>query len=263
MELGDVQRYWGSVNPGWQSVSKPETRGSAIIEQIELQKDIDAMPEGPMKDKMNEFFMRAKNFGLSGKGIEQGVKQDYAGIPPAEEKAFRTSRAGEMGRSKGETASNVASIPGYRPIAGAKITDSGVENVRKVSPDIETMKGLTKEILDKYKSSGSKIVGNDAAWYFSKIRQLQLLAKSPALFNLGVLTGPDLMLLEQTIPNPASAKELLKKQIFGDIDVKLNSFNDFIDSRGKAFYRANGFEPDVSKSTRKVWNEKTGKFEVQ
>jgi hypothetical protein len=106
MELGDVQRYWGSVNPGWQSVSKPEPRGSAILEQIELQKEIDAMPEGPMKDKMNEFFMRAKNFGLSGAGIKQSLEKETTLVPVAGAKASTTTAA--SGAAKADTPEFVA-----------------------------------------------------------------------------------------------------------------------------------------------------------
>ena len=89
------------------------------------------------------------------------------------------------------------------------------------------------------------------------------MAKGPEFYNLGVLTGPDLRLLEETIPNPASIKEGVKKQALGDISVKLNNFKNMLTQKGNQFYNLNGFEQDAPPKQKKVYNPQTGKFELR
>jgi hypothetical protein len=170
-------------------------------------------------------------------------KQQALGVE--EEGARRRASASYTGTATAESSINARAIPGFRPIEGVRITDESVQKVKSIAPDIETMKSLADELISKYQKTGSVFTGDEAADYSSKVRNLQLLAKSPSLYNLGVLTGPDLALLEESIPNPASIKEGMKKQVLGDLDVKLKNFRSLIDKRGNQFYRTNGFEREA------------------
>jgi len=173
---------------------------------------------------------------------EKAKEVQLAQIPGKTVEAGATGKAGVIGKVAGETEANLGALPGFKPVAGARITDESIGKVKGLSPDIESMKAMADELIQKYNTMGMQFVGNDAADYMSKVRNLQLLAKSPALYNLGVLTGPDLTLLEQAIPNPASIKEGAKKQVLGDLSVKLKNFRDLLEMRGNQFYRINGFE---------------------
>lgn len=205
------------------------------------------------------------------------VATEQATGPIKTQNAANTAAASEKARSGASTEINKTAIPGFKPIEGAKLTDESVAKVKALSPDIETMKQLSKELADKYDKMGNVFTGDDAADYRAKVRNLQLLAKSPSLYNLGVLAGPDLMLLEQTIPDPSSFKEGVSKQVLGDLSVKFKNFRDLVDLRGNQFYQVNGYERDEKPkkpastspsakpqgAKKKVYNEETGAFEWQ
>lgn len=176
---------------------------------------------------------------------------EYGLIDPRTITKSETTEAGIKSTEKTEQDiySGMA-IPGLKPIKGVRITEDSIKKIKGVQPDVESMKKLADDLINKYKTMGSVFTGDGAADYSSKVRNLQLLAKSPALYNLGVLTGPDLRLLEESIPNPASIKEGAKKQILGDLSVRLNNFRDLVDSRAKEFYRTNGFESEQKASSK-------------
>ena len=220
---------------------------------------IRAMPEGPEKEAaFDDFILNSATgqaYSLSDVGIDKAVKKAAAvesGVMPAR---AETEKAKVKAKSEAETDANYNALPGFRPIPGIKITDDSVTKVKSISPDVETMKILADELIKKYETMGSVFTGNDAADYTSKVRNLQLLAKSPALYNLGVLTGPDLSLLEQSIPNPASIKEGVKKQVLGDLSVKLKNFRNLIDTRSNNFYKSNGFEQIKPQTIREFATE--------
>ena len=96
-----------------------------------------------------------------------------------------------------------------------------------------------------FDNKGYKLTGDDAATYMSNVRYLQLIAKSEPVFNLGVIAGPDLMLLEQVIPNPSSLKEGLKSTFLGSAKTKLEQFKNNLNNGATAQFRVHGFEPDV------------------
>ena len=187
------------------------------------------------------------------------VEQKRALINPTAE----TTKANVIASNEGETESNQTAIPGFKPIQGVKITDDSVRKVKVAASQIEMMKSLADDLINKYNKMGSEFTGDDAADYSSKVRNLQLMAKGPEFYNLGVLTGPDLSLLEETIPNPSSIKEGVKKQVLGDISVKLNNFKNMLTQKGDQFYSLNGFEKEQPKKQKKVYNPQTGKFELR
>ena len=191
------------------------------------------------------------------------VEQKYKLIDPEAEEAEATAKAGKIGGIKGETEANQTAIPGFKPIAVVNITNDSVKKVKSAASQIEMMKKLADDLITKYNKMGTVFTGDDAADYSSKVRNLQLMAKGPEFYNLGVLTGPDLDLLEQTIPNPSSIKEGVKKTVLGDLSVKLNNFKDMLNTKSQQFYRFNGFEQETPQKQKKVYNPQTGKFELR
>lgn len=191
------------------------------------------------------------------------VEQKYKLIGPEADEAEATAKAGKIGGIKGETEANQTAIPGFKPIAGVNITNDSVKKVKSAASQIEMMKKLADDLITKYNKMGTVFTGDDAADYSSKVRNLQLMAKGPEFYNLGVLTGPDLDLLEQTIPNPSSIKEGVKKTVLGDLSVKLNNFKDMLNTKSQQFYRFNGFEQETPQKQKKVYNPQTGKFELR
>lgn len=173
---------------------------------------------------------------------ENKVRDELALLGPRTQTAASTAKARKIGTAEGETFTNINAIPGLRPIPGIKITDTSVNKVKDAQPEIQLMTQMIDELINKYNTTGSVFTGDDAADYSSKVRNLQLIAKSPSLYNLGVLTGPDLKLLEEAIPNPASIREGVKKQVLGNTIVRLNNFKQLLSKKADAFYTANGFQ---------------------
>lgn len=69
--------------------------------------------------------------------------------------------------------------------------------------------------------------GNAGTEMESLATEIQLLSKSPELYELGVLTGPDMSLLEKVIANPTSLDSLFTRDgsRLKQIDSQLNSIN--------------------------------------
>jgi hypothetical protein len=178
---------------------------------------------------------------------EEGLRGREEGIAIDTEKAFTTGKAGELGRAAGVTESNLEAIPGFKPIQGYKITDESVKKVKGAAPLVNNMNKIVDEILTDFKSKGYKFTGDDAAKYSANVRYLQMLAKSEPVFQLGVITGPDLMLLEQIIPNPSSIKEGMKSTVLGSVEGRLKEFKQNLNNGATEQFKANGFVRDVPK----------------
>jgi hypothetical protein len=233
---------------------------------------ISAMPEGPEKEAAKQSYLYewapSSGYNASPEAINQATKKAVAVETATTGPKARTAAAVETARTTAgagaESTINQTAIPGFRAIPGVPITNDSVKKVKDAAPTVQTMNVLINEILAKFSQKGYQFTGKDAADYQSKVRNLQLLAKGPELFNLGVLTGPDLRLLEESIPNPASIKEGVKSIAFGDVTTKLNNFKAMLNQRSAAQFRANGFEQEAasgaSGATRLVRDPATGKL---
>lgn len=239
--------------------------GMTTIQKRDDWNRIASMPDGPEKDQAIDDYMMVyapgTKYPLTDKGIGERVGAKYAEIAPEVAKSGATSKASVIGKSEGETESNLNAIPGFKPIAGTKITNESVKKVKDSAPLINNINKITDEILNDIKAKGYKYTGDDAAKYNANIRYLQMLAKSEPVFNLGVITGPDLMLLDQIIADPSSLKQGMKSTVLGSVETRLKQFQNNLNSGATEKYRANGFEPEEQKKKKKVYNPETGKFE--
>lgn len=227
---------------------------------------IAAMPDGEEKDKAIDDYMMVyapgSKYGLTEKGIGEKINLEKSLIPVRAETEKSTKKAGEIGGSEGETESNLNAIPGFKPIEGTKITNESVKKVKDAAPLINSMNKITDEILTDFKNKGYQFTGDDAAKYNANIRYLQMLAKSEPVFNLGVITGPDLMLLDQIIADPSSLKQGMKSTVLGSVEKRLNEFKENVNTGAKEKYMAHGFEK-IEPKQKKVYNPATGKFELR
>lgn len=135
-------------------------------------------------------------------------------------------------------------VPGFKPLSNVRITDDSVKKIKEAQPQIETMRTSIRELLELYKKSGIQITGDEASKMQARVRTIQLLAKSPEFFNLGVLNGPDLDILEGAIPDPTKIRTGISKMYLGDnVQNKLDQLLNLVNTRSTAFYKANGFMP--------------------
>jgi hypothetical protein len=87
------------------------------------------------------------------------------------------------------------------------------------------------------------------------------------VFDLGVITGPDMMLLDQIIPDPSSLKQGMKATVLGSVEKRLKEFKNNVNSGAVQQYRAHGFEEDKQKplpmnskvESSSVWTDEKAK----
>jgi hypothetical protein len=150
-------------------------------------------------------------------------------------------------------------IPDMKPIKGVSITKDSVKKVKsaKAATDslIPTLKALTK----MFKDEGTEFAGPKAAKMEQLVRDAQLIYKSEDFAGLGVLTGPDLRLLEEILPDLTSAGANIGSVLsLGYTNesklAKLQQITGKAESRFKALSRAHGFES--TGTTSKLKNTK-------
>jgi hypothetical protein len=172
-------------------------------------------------------------------------------LPGEIRKTYATSAAGVQGKESAEQGILTGTtIPGLKPIQGIRQTDKSIETVKTARPSIETLRKSTNDLINKYNEVGWKPIGKDAAELKQLVRIVQLFSKesSSGLFNLGVLNGPDLGLLEEIINNPGSFKDGAKMLRYGKekYGATFQNFKDLVDYKTNLFYKTNGFQEDTS-----------------
>ena len=217
---------------------------------------ISAMEDGPEKEaaKLDYYNKYAPSVGYNASpaAIEQALKKGVAlesGTRPAKVQtaaAVETARtvAGAEAGAKVGTEIAAKSLPGFKLLPGVNVTEADVKAVKGAEPTTAALIKGVQEIRDRYKKVGTKLTGDDAAWYRSKIKALQLLSKGPELYALGVLAGPDMDILTGVLPDPSTLKEGIGKYFLGDLDIKFKSFEDFVRGKSDAFYKIHGVEKE-------------------
>lgn len=141
-------------------------------------------------------------------------------------------------------------IPGYT--RSPEIKPQGTE-VKALRSAVTASKSLfdnidkMKDLVDKYGSFEAGGVGG--AEMKSLARDIQLSAKNEDLYKLGVLTGPDLRLLEDIIANPSSLESLFTRDKTRQSE--LDTFKNSIATRLKAASETLGYKP-VQKQTEQT-----------
>jgi hypothetical protein len=136
-------------------------------------------------------------------------------------------------------------IPGFTPIQGVDITKDSVKAVKKAAADFEGLKKQVQRVKDLYNQVGIEFTGPVAARMRVAIRTIQLQAKE-GLFNLGVLNGADLSLLEDIVPNPTKITAGLKKGVEGETIIpQLEELEAYINQRSSEGYKVHGFTKNV------------------
>lgn len=153
-------------------------------------------------------------------------------------------------------------LPGYQKgpdyMAGPaeeKALREGYADVQKFNNTLDRLKarvqGASKRDLIDRTSDTYKAIQND-------LRDLQLIYKGQAFAGLGVLTGPDLGLLEQVIENPGSLSNLYsgKEGVLSRYEQMKSKVTANMDAKAKTY----GLIPSMQSAPRdgetKEWNGK-------
>lgn len=121
----------------------------------------------------------------------------------------------------------------------AKKFKSGVSAARSLLENVNEYKNL----VDQY---GSEMGGKVAQRMDSLVRDIQLGAKNEDLYGLGVLTGPDLALLEEVVGSaPTGFGSKLNPFAGSKAGNKADQFRQMLNTRLNAKAKTYGFEPQA------------------
>jgi hypothetical protein len=141
-------------------------------------------------------------------------------------------------------------IQQYSQVGGFKLADGSTptaDDAKKFKAGAAGARALLsnlneyQNLVDQY---GSEAGGKVAQRMDSLVRDIQLAAKNEDLYDLGVLTGPDLSLLEEVVGSaPTGITSKLNPWSASKASNKAQQFRELVNSRVNAKAKTYGFEP--------------------
>jgi hypothetical protein len=133
-------------------------------------------------------------------------------------------------------------VPGYERTGEVLPKVEEASTLRKATAQSERLVNNLKQLKDLVNKNGSfEYFGEDAETMRNLSREIQLTMKGPEMYNLGVLSGPDLRLLEQLTSDPSSMSSLFTKKgtRLQQIDNQINA----VQSKLAASAKSMGYKP--------------------
>lgn len=215
-----------------------------------------SQPKVSMDSTTGKLVMQTPNLDWARKPTYQGGATSPAPLPILPEGAPRVGPTVQSAQGN-----NTASLPGAQTITtdGAKITydpGSGLSagdrsKLRSVRAESQSIKDALTRFKDVVRETGvsermSAVAGGmteggrklNSAWTNAAI-----MTKAEALFNLGVLNGPDLSVIQGTLPNPATMNGAMTSD--DAYNTAIDEVISLIDSKVAAFEAQYGGNPDA------------------
>lgn len=158
-------------------------------------------------------------------------------------------------------------VPGYERTGEVMAKPDEAAKFRKATATSDALSQKLNRMRDLVKDKGSFEWGGDAGTEMESLAtEIQLLGKSPELYELGVLTGPDLSLLQKITADPSSFSSLFTRDAsrLKQIDSQLKSVQDKIGTTAKSLgYRKAGGDSVAPEAPAEVERKtKDGKIAV-
>lgn len=153
----------------------------------------------------------------------------------------RQVRADLLADKKSEKELQLA-VPGYERTGEVLPKVEEAQKFRDATSDANQLIGKLRRLRQLVKENGSFEYGGKAgAEMASLATEIQLLAKGPNMYALGVLSGPDLKLLEKITADPSSVGSLFTRDgtRLTQIDTQLKSLEDKLSSKAQSL----GYRP--------------------
>jgi len=133
-------------------------------------------------------------------------------------------------------------VPGYERTGEVLPKPEEAMKLRKATVTADQLQSKLNRLRDLVKDKGSfEYGGQSGAEMESLATEIQLLSKSPEMYELGVLTGPDMNLLQKITADPASMSSFFTRDNtrLKQIDTQLKSVKDKVDSTARSMgYRS-------------------------
>lgn len=119
-----------------------------------------------------------------------------------------------------------------------------LRKVREASGEVADLAAAADEVSSIYKRTGGQLTGPDAARMRSLITDMQLTAKGPSVYQLGVLAGPDMEILDTMLANPAKLDSVLRNAAdLRNFVTEIETFKRRVLERTASKADALGFDP--------------------
>jgi hypothetical protein len=165
--------------------------------------------------------------------------------PLARQMAMLDARDQMEQRKKQRELQKYSQVGGWKLSEGATPT---MDDAKKFKSGVSAARGLLvnlneyQSLVEKY---GSEVGGKVAQRMDSLARDIQLAAKNEDLYGLGVLTGPDLQILEDIISAPTGLGAKLDPMSGSRAANKTQQFREMLNSKINAKAKTFGFEPEA------------------
>ncbi len=187
----------------------------------------------------------AEDFRLIHEG-RLGREQSFANATVTADAAKEEARAiRDAAKHDKETdTSSEQAIPGLIHDPKVKLDKAEVQNIRSARADAEVMKEKIDQLDSLIQKNGLQMLpGKDKVEMQSLLKQLQLKAKGPAFAQLGVLSGPDMSILEELTGDPTDWKSLYQGGADG-VRTRLKVFRDTLQSGMNNTEKTHGYAKD-------------------
>lgn len=128
-------------------------------------------------------------------------------------------------------------VPGYTKGSEVQPTPAEAQKLRKATATSELLSKKLGRMRELVSNKGSFEYGGEAGQEMESLAtEIQLIGKSPELYELGVLAGPDLTLLQKITADPTSLSSLFTrdKTRLKQIDTQIQSLKDKLETSSKS-----------------------------
>lgn len=178
---------------------------------------------------------------------EAKLRQDEQALRRQEMRALMGERREEREAIRDEKRNEkelALAVPGFERTGEVLPKAEEAQKLRKATANAEQLQTKLNRLKELVKTAGSYEYGGQAGQEMASLAtEIQLLSKSPEMYELGVLTGPDMGLLQKITADPESLDSLFTRDStrLKQIDTQLKSVADKTDSIAKSMgYRRQG-----------------------
>lgn len=157
-------------------------------------------------------------------------------------------------------------VPGYARTGEVMPSEQEAQKFRKATAVSDQLTKKLDRMKELVKTHGSFEYGGEAGQEMEALAtEIQLLGKSPELYELGVLAGPDLSLLQKITADPTSMSSLFTrdKTRQKQIDTQIESLKQKLASTSQSLgYAQKGQQKEQRKMIKTQTNTETGQKRI-
>jgi hypothetical protein len=195
--------------------------------------------------------LKIQNQGLEGQKTKAEIAKLYAEAkhkgsndPLANAMAMMDMREQYKKRDEQEKIKNYSKVGGWQLAEDATPTMQDSKLFKEGASETRVLMGSLNRLQELVDDHGTEAYGKNAREMEKLIRDIQLQAKGPAMYQLGVLTGPDMGLLEQIVDaDPTSFTANLNPLGAARAKDSLQSLRDLVNRNIEAKAVTYGFQP--------------------